>query len=68
MVNSECLKRKTLTSGTADDILISADINSENKHRKINKKCLTNGMILDKISFAVEKTANKIESGMRNNT
>jgi len=40
LVNSECLKRKTLTSGTADDILISADINSENKHRKINKKVL----------------------------
>ena len=40
MVNSECLERKTLTSGAADDILISADINSENKHRKINKKVL----------------------------
>ena len=38
MVNSECLKRKTLTSGTADDILISADINSENRHRKIKLK------------------------------
>ena len=34
------MKRKTLTSGTADDILVSADINSENKHRKINKKVL----------------------------
>ena len=41
MVNSECLKRKTLTSGTTDDILISADINSENRHRKINKKGVT---------------------------
>ena len=40
MVNSECLKRKTLTSGATDDILISADINSENRHRKINKKVL----------------------------
>ena len=62
------MKRKTLTSGTAGDILISADINSENKHEKINKKCLTNEMMFDKISFAVEKTANKIESGMKNNT
>ena len=35
------MKRKTLTSGTTDDILISADINSENKHRKINKKGVT---------------------------
>ena len=34
------MKIKTLTSGTADDILISADINSENRHRKINKKVL----------------------------
>ena len=30
----------SLSSGTADDILISADINSENRHRKINKKVL----------------------------
>ena len=46
MVNSECLKRKTLTSGTADDILISADINSENKHRKKIK----NKKVLDKLN------------------
>ena len=46
MADSECLKRKTLTSGTADDILISADISSENKHRKINKK------VLDKLNDA----------------
>ena len=49
-----------MTSGTADDILISADINSETSTKKQIKKCLTNKMIFDKISFAVEKQQTKL--------